>query len=229
MSQQDNQDSTARTRRRKSMELETLSFPRDLLRTFTSRDHQTSTQQQQESRISEDEGVSEEIELNLGLSLGGRFGVDKSAKKLGRSSSVIGTMPFVRESDEATAATAAEVAAARGRIMRTTSLPAEGEEEWRKRKELQMLRRMEAKRRRSEKQRSGRAVEREGGGGGGDWAVGPHRQVVLSDVLLGQGKAHGIFGGAPGFHAGSSSSGLPEIEGKPFQGKFMFLLFTFIF
>ncbi|KAL9226143.1 hypothetical protein vseg_001989 [Gypsophila vaccaria] len=54
-----------------------------------------------------------------------------------------------------------------GGLVRTSSLPVETEEEWRKRKEMQSLRRMEAKRRRSEKQRGGKDVGGGGGGGGG--------------------------------------------------------------
>ncbi|XP_028761944.1 ninja-family protein AFP2 [Neltuma alba] len=215
---QDNEE-----RRRKAMETLSLQidkYPRDLLRTFMSRDNT------QQSESPEPESGSEEIELNLGLSLGGRFGVDKHAKKLGRSSSIVGTMPLVRENESTTPPTPSYPG-----LLRTSSLPTETEEEWRKRKELQMLRRMEAKRRRSEKQRSSR-TERDGGEGrtemeapkGSDWAFGlpswaaaTSRQVVLSDVLA-QGKAHGPLGGTSGFHGGSSSSGMTEMEGKPSQG-----------
>ncbi|CAI8588080.1 unnamed protein product [Vicia faba] len=130
-------------------------------------------EQEEEEEEDEDEG----IELNLGLSLGGRFGVDKHAKnkKLIRSSSVVGTMPLLRE-DIAAAAGVASPSPAYPTLMRASSLPTETEEEWRKRKELQTLRRMEAKRRRSEKQRvsisksekdSISTVAPIGGGGGG--------------------------------------------------------------
>ncbi|KAL6136630.1 hypothetical protein ACLB2K_061925 [Fragaria x ananassa] len=103
---------------------------------------------------------SDEVELSLGLSLNGRFGVDPRAKAglhLKRSSSVSDFSPAA-----ATAGTAGvrEEEATTCRVprpcvvplMRTCSLPSETEEEWRKRKELQSLRRMEAKRKRSEKQ-----------------------------------------------------------------------------
>ncbi|PIN20335.1 hypothetical protein CDL12_06978 [Handroanthus impetiginosus] len=102
----------------------------------------------------------EEIELNLGLSLGGRFGVDKSSKKLMRSSSIASCLPVVRDDNDGEATPRA---AAFGGLARTSSLPVETEEEWRKRKELQSLRRMAAKRRRSEKQRNLKG-DREGGG-----------------------------------------------------------------
>ncbi|KAK9277571.1 hypothetical protein L1049_007116 [Liquidambar formosana] len=80
---------------------------------------------------------TEEIELSLGLSLNGRFGVDPQANKLARSSSIPDFMNPARRNDETASVTA---------------------EEWRKRKELQSLRRMEAKRKRTEKQRNLRAA-----------------------------------------------------------------------
>nr|POE90780.1 ninja-family protein afp2 [Quercus suber] len=111
----------------------------------------SSNTQKQKSNEEEEEEDSEEIELNLGLSLGGRFGVDKSKKKLIRSSSI--DMSY-RNTIDVSYRTNTTV------LTRTSSLPTETEEEWRKRKELQTLRRMAAKRRRSEKQRSCKA-ERE--------------------------------------------------------------------
>ncbi|KAJ0256255.1 Ninja-family protein AFP1 [Hirschfeldia incana] len=125
-------------------------FPRDLLQRFITNSAEG------EDGEEEGEEEDEEIELNLGLSLGGRFGVDRS-NKLVRSSSVVVTMPLFRE-PETTTTKPAEAPAARPRhtgLTRTTSLPAESEEEWRKRKEMQTLRRMAAKRRRSEKLRTG--------------------------------------------------------------------------
>ncbi|KAG2706945.1 hypothetical protein I3843_05G114300 [Carya illinoinensis] len=134
----------ARSRAMKNLSLQLDKYPRDLLQRFTC----NNTQQSEYATLSED---SEEIELNLGLSLGGRFGVDKSAKKLIRSSSIAGIIPVVRD-DESLAPKPPSYPT----LMRTSSLPTETEE-WRKRKELQTLRRMEAKRRRSEKQRSSKA------------------------------------------------------------------------
>ncbi|GMI87448.1 LITTLE NINJA, ABI five binding protein 2 [Hibiscus trionum] len=120
-------------------------YPRNLLQRFISSESQASTR-------SEDE-QEEQVELNLGLSLGGRFGVDKHANKLKRSSSIAGSIPVFREIGDA-GSTPPSVP--RPTLMRASSLPTETEEEWRKRKELQTLRRMEAKRRRCEKQRSSR-------------------------------------------------------------------------
>ncbi|CAH8363861.1 unnamed protein product [Eruca vesicaria subsp. sativa] len=117
-------------------------FPRDLLQRFISN-----------SAPEDVEEEDEEIELNLGLSLGGRFGVDKSSKLVRSSSSVVAKMPLSREQSHHQ-----PVETLVG-LTRTTSLPMETEEEWRKRKEMQTLRRMAAKRRRSEKLRGGSSIK----------------------------------------------------------------------
>ncbi|CAN8265883.1 unnamed protein product [Cochlearia groenlandica] len=95
----------------------------------------------QKSSVEEDGDVVE-IELDLGLSLNGRFGVDPLAKtRLTRSSSI---PDFVVNDDD------------RSELNRTCSLPVETSttEDLRKRKEMQSLRRLEAKRKRVEKQRN---------------------------------------------------------------------------
>lgn len=141
--------------------LDASRFSRDLL----NRSMGTSSSREGKLVLEEEVGdEDEEIELSLGLSLGGRFGVDKSSKKLMRSSSIAACLPAVRDDD---AVAASPPPASYPSLVRTSSLPVETEEEWRKRKELQTLRRMEAKRRRSEKQRNLKA-EREGGGGLGE-------------------------------------------------------------
>ncbi|KAL6349966.1 hypothetical protein AAG906_002073 [Vitis piasezkii] len=119
--------------------------PRDLLQRLMG----NSGEQSQYASMVKGEDDPEEIELNLGLSLGGRFGVDKSEKKLMRSSSIAGSIGITRDEDALVTP-----AVSYSSLMRTSSLPTETQEEWRKRKELQTLRRMEAKRRRSEKQRN---------------------------------------------------------------------------
>lgn len=119
--------------------------PRDLLQRLMG---STGDQSNYASMVKEGDDP-EEVELNLGLSLGGRFGVDKSEKKLKRSSSIAGSIGITRDEDAVVTP-----AVSYSSLMRTSSLPSETQEEWRKRKELQTLRRMEAKRRRSEKQRS---------------------------------------------------------------------------
>lgn len=139
----------ARSRAMENLSLRIDKYPRDLLQRFVS----SSTHQSEHGTPSED---SDEIELNLGLSLGGRFGVDRSAKKLIRSSSIAGTIPVVRDDESLNPRPMSYPT-----LTRTSSLPTETEEAWRKRKELQTLRRMVAKRRRSEKQRSSKAEKEE--------------------------------------------------------------------
>ncbi|KAL9293216.1 Ninja-family protein AFP3 [Arabidopsis thaliana] len=122
-------------------------------------------------RLSEEDGEVE-IELDLGLSLNGRFGVDPLAKtRLMRSTSVLDLV----------------VVNDRSELSRTCSLPVETEEEWRKRKELQSLRRLEAKRKRSEKQRKHKAC-------GGE-------EKVVEEGSIGS--------------SGSGSSGLSEVYTLP--------------
>ncbi|KAF2591297.1 hypothetical protein F2Q70_00041741 [Brassica cretica] len=128
-----------------NLSLDMNKFPRDLLRGFMSEN----VDGRDETSDCDEESA---VELNLGLSLGGRFGVDKAPRKLKRSSSVLSTMPF--ESSIVADKQEVEPENYSVGLARTTSLPAEMEEEWRKRKEMQSLRRMEAKRRRCEKQSS---------------------------------------------------------------------------
>lgn len=89
------------------------------------------------------EGDTDEIELSLGLSLGGCFGADPKGKKLVRSSSIASFLTLPKEPEfPAFPATA---------LTRTSSLPTETEEELRKRKQMQSLKRLEAKRKRLER------------------------------------------------------------------------------
>ena len=134
-------------------------IPRDLLQRFMSKKQKSSV-----------EAGEVEIELDLGLSLNGRFGVDPLAKTrlLTRSSSIPDLV----------------VNGGRTELSRTCSLPVETEE-WRKRKELQSLRRLEAKRKRSEKQRNARD------------------QKHKADKIVEEGSS------------GSGSSGLSELDNAP--------------
>ncbi|EOY01682.1 RNA binding protein, putative isoform 2 [Theobroma cacao] len=230
--------SSSSSRGMSNLSLRIEKYPRDLLQRFMSSEAQASTR-------SEGEEEDEEVELNLGLSLGGRFGVDKNAKKLTRSSSIAGSIPILREGDANTPPPVPYPT-----LIRTSSLPTETEEEWRKRKELQTLRRMAAKRRRSEKQRSSREkmevtlLEEEKQTGRANnigvgvgppfglqsWAAAA-RQVILaggSEVV----GVKGIGGGAAGFSQGfmqpcsqgsvesqgGSSSSMSEMENKALQG-----------
>ncbi|KAK7394406.1 hypothetical protein VNO78_14934 [Psophocarpus tetragonolobus] len=116
-------------------------LPRDLLRRFMG----VKKNEKLGVGVGVGVGVEEEMELSLGLSMNGRFGVDPTAKKIKRTTSI----PELGR-EEGT-----------GNLVRTCSLPTETEEEWRKRKELQTLRRMEARRKRSEKQRNLKKALRE--------------------------------------------------------------------
>ncbi|KAL3631238.1 hypothetical protein CASFOL_024222 [Castilleja foliolosa] len=133
----------------------------------------------------DDEKENEEVELNLGLSLGGQFGVDTTANKLTRSSSVATYLPVVR--DDSTD-TGGSQAAPPPVIVRTSSLPMESEEEWEKKRGMQSLRRMEAKRRRCEKQRNLNSEKEAGGGGGSledkmEVEVGPRGRLERENSL----------------------------------------------
>ncbi|KAE8724599.1 ras GTPase-activating protein-binding protein 2-like isoform X1 [Hibiscus syriacus] len=143
-----------------SKEMSSLSFqiekyPRDLLQRFViSSESQALRRSAREEDDGGDDEEEEDVELSLGLSLGGRFGVDKNPKKLIRASSIAVPMPTKFRDDGPNNNTPPTVPYPT--LIRTSSLPTETEEEWRKRKKLQSLRRMEAKRRSSEKQRNSR-------------------------------------------------------------------------
>ncbi|XP_060192994.1 ninja-family protein AFP3-like [Lycium barbarum] len=123
-------------------------FPRDLL------NDKFMTGKNIQETPNEDEN---DIELSLDLSLNGHFGVDpQRANKLKRSSSI--TNCVYTGGDDSN----------NGRLLpgssytpiaRTCSLPVEAEEECRKRKEMQSLRRLEAKRKRMEKLQNVRVVK----------------------------------------------------------------------
>ncbi|KAK9064829.1 hypothetical protein SSX86_016211 [Deinandra increscens subsp. villosa] len=103
-----------------------------------------------ENRSLKGEKVDEDnVELSLGLSSNGRFGVNR----LIRSSSIADSSDFSSERDETTSLTLYPP------LTRTCSLPIETEAEWKKRKELESLRRSETKRRRVEKIKNGRGVK----------------------------------------------------------------------
>ncbi|THU46774.1 hypothetical protein C4D60_Mb09t08430 [Musa balbisiana] len=163
-------------------------------------------------------GGSGEIELSLGLSLGGRFGVEPKEKRLVRSSS-ISTLPVERD------------LAMVPPLARTCSLQAEAQEEHRKRKELQSLKRLEAKRRRSEKLSSkSRIADRKGDIFDEETArsrnrVAPHG---LPAWIAGAGRAaaqpteaprrFGLVSQGSIGSQGSSCSSVSDVESQPKQG-----------
>ncbi|MBA0805649.1 hypothetical protein Gohar_005144 [Gossypium harknessii] len=199
------------SKERSNLSLQMEKYPRDLLQRFMSTETQASITSERE----EDE-AEEEVELNLGLSLGGRFGVDKNAKKLIRSSSIASSMPTSREEG----ANNTPPTIPYPTLIRTSSLPTETEEEWRKRKKLQSLRRMEAKRRRSEKQRSSREKmevnlleEDKQPGRANNVGVGPSFGLQSRAASARQITSQGSIGSL-----GRSSSSMSEMENKALQG-----------
>ncbi|KAK4763910.1 hypothetical protein SAY87_013348 [Trapa incisa] len=215
----------------RNLSLQFDKYPRDLLQRFM-----PSTQQS--DYINPDE-KTHELELNLGLSLGGQFGVDKSPKNsLIRSSSIA---EFVSSAATPGDDSLGPSEGSYPPLTRTTSLPAESEEAWRKRKELQMMRRMVAKKRRSEKQRNlNSRAERESGSRGAEESEGSSRayynaavpplfglsswtQVVLGggDSADSKGKG-GVLGGSTSRGSaepqGGCSIGMSEPDSRPKQG-----------
>ncbi|RZS15811.1 hypothetical protein BHM03_00047704 [Ensete ventricosum] len=105
--------------------------PRDFLRRFVG----GGREELAEAKM----GELSEVELSLGLSLGGCSGMEPDERCFLRSSSIDTLSAFPPR--------------AGAPLARTCSLPADSEEEQRKRKKLQSLKRVEAKRKRSEKRR----------------------------------------------------------------------------
>ncbi|ESW11473.1 hypothetical protein PHAVU_008G032900 [Phaseolus vulgaris] len=213
-------------------------LPRDLLRTFMGvnnhHGHHVNHQNLPVPVVKLEE--EEDLELSLGLSMNGRFGVDPTAKKIKRTTSI---PEFVRDEEMGYA-----VVGCTGTLVRTCSLPTETEEEWRKRKELQTLRRMEARRKRSEKQRNLKALreqqqqQRVGSEGNNpvDQGAGAHpevaplgRTVSLTTRVCGLGlngdsekekkEKGGVVLAPPSPSQGSiGSSGTSELESQQGQG-----------
>ncbi|KAI4346675.1 hypothetical protein L6164_007551 [Bauhinia variegata] len=191
-------------------------FPRDLLQRFINANNLP-------LKLEEPRDDAEELELSLGLSLNGRFGVDPRAKKIKRTSSIPEFMSPVRDNDMAYV-----IPKACTPLMRTCSLHTETEEEWRQRKELQTLRRMEARRKRSEKQRKAvrersRAFSEEIG------EEDKQLERVDGNNQAEQSGLTSFYGGSglpppPSLSQGSSgsmrsgSSGISESDSQPAQG-----------
>lgn len=221
-------------------------IPRDLLQRFGNLKQSRLRQEGNDVNENENENdESDDLELNLGLSLGGRFGVNKTSNSLIRSSSIAGTIPLVRDEIEVVTPPAMTVPPYAS-LVRTSSLPVETEEEWRKRKEIQSFRRMAAKRRRSEKQRAGKGgasgeieVNSKGKGereqyiadmtkvgssatpqfGVPSWAAAA-KQAILGvgiEALIGRGKINSDFGDGGSGSIMKEASGL-ELEKKPIEG-----------
>ncbi|XP_017698581.2 ninja-family protein 5 [Phoenix dactylifera] len=167
------------------------SYPRDFLKRFSG----NSLAEEQPEATG---GDSDEIELSLGLSLGECFCADPKGKKLVRSSSITSFSSSPRE-PESPVTTA---------ITRTSSLPTETEEVRRKRKELQSLKRMEAKRKRLEKRNSlkqGRRADEEEEGG----------RSLGAPMVVKVGKFEGGLNGCHGFSGGGHFGGVMNGAAAP--------------
>lgn len=208
----------------RSKEMENLSFeiskyPRDLLQTFmgTSSNTTRTNRSDDDPKFGADEEDDDEgLNLGLGLSLGGKFGVDKSNNKglLIRSSSIAGTMPLFREEESNSLVTLPVKTPVSG-LVRTSSLPVETEEEWKKRKEMQTLRRMEAKRRRSEKQRN----LKESGGEEKGVKTGLKLRARLEKEQISLGITNKFVGSSMGNLFGSSKQPQSSTSGGEVKGR----------
>ncbi|CAN4079470.1 unnamed protein product [Withania somnifera] len=179
-------------------------FSRDLLHKFMNGGNNLP------GKFEEISNEEDDLELSLGLSLNGRFGVDpQRGKRLKRSSSIANFMfPGGDESNGRSFPVGSYIA-------RTCSLPVEAEE-CRKRKELQSLRRLEAKRKRMEKLQNVRVVkekvdldercEEDGNGySNGQGLVGKNgNSLPLSQGSMGS--------------QGSGSSGISDFGSQPIHG-----------
>lgn len=202
------------------------SFSRDLLQRFTcgGGGNRFPVKPKEEAH-----GSPENVELSLGLSLNGRYGVEPPRmvvndanfnRKLSRASSV---NEFVNFSVDVELSLYSP-------LTRTCSLPPETEAEWRKRKELQSLRRSEAKRKRVEKLKNVRVVKtkpvedwesnrRNSVNDGQSWEVGlkqspPSPSTSPSPPPALQFSSQGSIGS----QGSGGSSGVSDLESQSFQG-----------
>ncbi|KAL6598262.1 hypothetical protein ACP70R_046427 [Stipagrostis hirtigluma subsp. patula] len=122
---------------------------RDFLRAFGGRGREGAAAA--EGAVSAAAGESDDIELSLGLSLGGRFGTEAKRPRLARSSSIasICSVSSLDGDGDADPSPAAPLP-----LLRTSSLPTETEEERWRRREMQSRRRLEARRKRVERRSS---------------------------------------------------------------------------
>ncbi|WOK92299.1 ninja-family protein 6-like [Canna indica] len=170
-------------------------LPRDFLRRFVGNAYH--------EPMEATEGDSDEIELSLGLSLGGSFHADAKGKKLGRSSSTVSFSSLLTEPEIPIVVAAA--------LTRTSSLPAEIEEEQRKRKEMQSLKRLEAKRKRIERRNSIRSGAAKAGG---KLDLDGKESVPLEHMMLDNGQ-HGL---PEGNHFEGARNGVCTPPGLPTWG-----------
>lgn len=158
----------------------------------------------------------EEVELSLGLSLNGRFGLDPAAKRLKRSSSVSNFISGVDFSD--CSGMSSNNYQARGGyapLERTCSLPAVAltetdTQDHRRRKELNSLKYMEARKKRMEKLKNGRVVKEKESYAYADVYTGNDDVTEIERKQASQGSSSS----SGSVTAGSGSSGISDLRGQ---------------
>ncbi|KAK2663261.1 hypothetical protein Ddye_001835 [Dipteronia dyeriana] len=216
----------AREARQHISMMQVSTTPRDLLHRFMNGNHLVGNKNQPQQR----EEKTEEIELSLGLSLNGRFGVDPTRdQKFSRSSSIPDFMnPTTVKEDNNDDSSAFVFPVACANLIRTCSLPTETEEDWRMRKELQTFRRMQAKRKRSEKQQRNYKIARQRSRAFGE-EIDKKEESVNGSKGAGGDDGAVVEGGLPppavvasqGSNVSSQASGfstISEFESHPSQG-----------
>lgn len=181
-------------------------YPRDLLQRFA--DNSAA------GKAAADGGDVGEIELEL--SLGGCYGAELKGTRLARASSMTLSV-FPGERIDFPVVTTP--------LTRTYSLPTETEEERRKRKEMECLKRMEAKRKRSEKRaaainnnrKEDNLLEEDLVNKVANGVVFPAEMAKLAAGTGGRGGARPASQRSIGSQ-GSSSSGVSDFESRPVQG-----------
>lgn len=169
-----------------------------------------------------EETIGEEnVELSLGLSLNGRFGVERRRAvvndRLIRASSVADFSSFPSAMEDPTTLTVYPP------LTRTCSLPMETGDEWKQRQGLQSLRRSEAKRKRVEKLKNGKgllseencdAKRRNAMKGNELWQSSP--PSLLPPFPRPSPFPSQVSIGSPG---SGGSSGVSDLESQPFSGR----------
>ncbi|KAK4477570.1 hypothetical protein RD792_016803 [Penstemon davidsonii] len=182
-----------------SMRINGLSI--DLLNRYMNHNRNPNINVQEKGKFAQDE--NEELQLSLGLSMNGRFGVDPERKMLKRSSSISNLALAAAAVDDGSTPQARGVNAP---LSRTCSLPAEPEEEWRRRKETQSIKRM----RRMEKLKTVR--------GGGKEKENCSEDVSINGDVSGSFTSEKVDSGSIGSQK-TGSSGVSVLQSQQRDGE----------
>ncbi|KAL2532019.1 Ninja-family protein AFP3 [Abeliophyllum distichum] len=161
----------------------------------------------------EEQEAVEEVELTLGLSLNGRFGMDpkRDAKKLKRSSSISNLVFTVGDGGTGGNGPSGVAFEAHSPLTRTSSLPADPPMELRRRKELQSMRRMEARKKRMEKLKNVR-IGKEKENFNEENGCNRSNGVAIGSTV-GNWTVNGVIGSKD-----RVSSGIPEFQSQHAEG-----------